>query len=239
MENNEENKNQENNKKTVNEGLGSINVDDIKKETSQTVQHVRETLKSVNLKEDTEKTKGFLKELLKNPIGKLKSIIENPAPYMKTAMLLMIIYMVAGAANSISGFRFNYFLDDVIEGLFSALKGGVAPLLSIIVLSAIVLIRNKNKSNSLINIMVVLVIAKIPSIIGAVITILEIFGSNVRRLTGPINSVCYILSIVLTYFALKFLFEEKDEESFIKQFAVVYGIYCIVDVVAGLFGIYI
>lgn len=243
MENNEENKNQENNPKTVNEGLGSINVDGIKKETSQTVQHVKETLKTVNLKEDTEQTKGFLKEMLKNPIGKLKSIIENPAPYMKTAMLLMIVFMLARAVHSISyriaGFRLNRFFDDFIGELFSALKSGVAPLLGVIVLSAIVLIRNKNKSNSLVNIMTVLIIAKIPSIIGAVISILDIFGSNVGRLTSPINSVCYILSIVLTYFALKFMFDEKDEESFIKQFAVIYGIYCIADIVVGLFGIYI
>lgn len=219
-----------------------INVDEIKKETSETVQQVKDTIKTVNLKEDAEQAKGFLKEMWKNPIKAISNVAKNPAPYFKMAILLMTVWMLAAAITTLnisSLLSFRYLFENLVREFISAVKSGISPLLGIVILSTIVFVKDKSKKHSLTGIMSVLVIAKIPSVLAQVISVLRIFGSSVVRLTSPIGSACHVLSVVLTYFALKTLFANDDDDNFIRQFVVIYAIYCIAAVVTGLFGLYI
>ena len=51
-----------------------INTEDLKKETKETVNKVKETIKNVDFKEDTKATKGFLKEMFSNPFEEIKKL---------------------------------------------------------------------------------------------------------------------------------------------------------------------
>ena len=59
---------------------------------------------------------------------------------------------------------------------------------------------------------------------------------NVRRMA--VISVLSAISIVLTYFAVKFVFNKKDEEA-IKTFVLVEVIYIVVAFILSFIGIYI
>ena len=52
------------------------------------------------------------------------------------------------------------------------------------------------------------------------------------------SSLCSAISIVLTYFAVKFVFNKKDEEA-IKTFVLVEVIYIVVAFILSFIGIYI
>lgn len=70
----------------------TIDTENLKSETSSTINQVRETIKKVNLKDDTEKTKGVLLEFIKNPVNKMKDIANADGTYFRTAIVLLIVW---------------------------------------------------------------------------------------------------------------------------------------------------
>ena len=79
---------------------------------------------------------------------------------------------------------------------------------------------------------------KIPVIISALISLINLLSSSAYKITSPISSLCSAISIVLTYFAVKFVFNKKDEEA-IKTFVLVEVIYIVVAFILSFIGIYI
>ena len=74
----------------------SINTDEIKNETVNTVNQEKKSMKNVNVKEEAKATKGFVIEMFKNPLGKIKEIANDTTnQYFKTAILLLIVWVVA------------------------------------------------------------------------------------------------------------------------------------------------
>ena len=55
----------------------SILTDELKKEASESVNQVKDIIKNVDIKEEARKTQGFFKEMMANPIGKIKAIAGN------------------------------------------------------------------------------------------------------------------------------------------------------------------
>ena len=55
--------------------------EELKNEASSTVSEVKDTIKQVDIKKDSIETKGFVTELFKDPLGKIKEIVtkENKA----------------------------------------------------------------------------------------------------------------------------------------------------------------
>lgn len=223
------------------EAQNAINVDELKKETTETVKQFKDTIKSVNLKEDTEATKGFVKEFIKDPLATIKSIASNPTPFIKTAILLIIVWAAASALNNLTiwSLGFKYLFRNMLDSMLSFIKGGVAPLLAMLILSGIVFVKDKKKTNSLIGVMTTLIVAQIPRIFAEVVSILTILGRNVNMITSPITKFCSVLSIILTYFAVKYLLDKEEDNSFIKEYVIIYVIYCIASIFTRFFGIFI
>ena len=53
-----------------------VNAEELKSEASTTVNQVKDTIKNVDIKKDSIETKGFISELFKDPLGKIKEIVE-------------------------------------------------------------------------------------------------------------------------------------------------------------------
>lgn len=208
----------------------TIDTENLKNETSSTIDQVRETIKKVNLKEDTEETKGFLLEFFKNPINKIKDIANADNTYFKTAIVLLIIwtaaeliqnlYYVIDLSSIANFFRYGFF-----DSILSIIMATISPVLGIVVFSLIVLVMNKERKKSLSSIIAAVTLAKIPTILAAVLNILVIISSQVSRITGPITSLCYVISTVLLYFGIKELYLKEDDNSFIKTFITIEAIY--------------
>ena len=49
----------------------NVNAEDVKKETEETVNQVKDTIKNVDLKNDSKEAKGFFFSFFKNPLGEI------------------------------------------------------------------------------------------------------------------------------------------------------------------------
>ena len=98
--------------------------------------------------------------------------------------------------------------------------------------------KNKEKKKSLTTMITAVTVAQIPVIISALISLINLLSSSAYKITSPISSLCSAISIVLTYFAVKFVFNKKDEEA-IKTFVLVEVIYIVVAFILSFIGIYI
>ena len=91
------------------------NVEAYKEETVKTFNEVKENLKNVDIKQEAQKGKGFLKDLWTRPIEKIKEIAKDESnSYFKTIVLVIALWCIAVAVLEIIGlssikslFRFN------------------------------------------------------------------------------------------------------------------------------------
>lgn len=227
-----------------NEGTSEIkekivsNTDELKNETVDAVKQVKENMKNVDVKEEAKAAKGFILEMVKNPLEKIKEIVNDSTnKYFKTAIILVIVWMVAALFGRIS---FKYFSwSSFGSTLLSYIKTILAPLFSVIAMSVIIFIINKKSKKSLITVLTTVVTAKLPVIIAEVISLLTIISSNISPITSKIETFGGIISTIFMYFAVKDLFDIEDEKTGFNKFVVVEAIYIVVAFVIRYLGIYI
>lgn len=229
-ENNQNNQNNENN--------SNINTEEIKQQTVSTVNEVRDTLKNVNVKNDTKEATGLIKELFKNPIDKLAEISKGENNNHFKLLLIIAIVWVAVELISTSFAVSSYFWgSNFLNKTLTVLKSGVAPILTLVALSVIIMVLNKGQKKSFTTVFSVVTTAKIPVVIGEIIGLLTIISSNASTVTSPIKGFCTVISIVLLYFGTKSLYNEQEDKTFVKQFALIMGIFYIVKFAISFLGI--
>ncbi len=217
-----------------------INTDEILKETSETINEVKDqvkgTFKKEEIKNSAKETKNFISGMFKNPVGELKNIAEDSSnATFKYAIILIIIWIVAVAILKI----YNLSTWNIFRNVLLLIKAMLAPVLSILVLAVTLLVLNKKKGKSLITLISVVTATKLPIVIASVVNLLRLISSRITTITSPFSAFCTVLSAVLLYFGAKFVFEEEDDKEFIKTFAIIEGIFYIAYIVIGLLEIYI
>ena len=218
------------------------NVDELKKETVDTVNQVKETIKNVDIKNDAKEATGFVSAMFKDPFGNIQQIANDSTnKHFKTAILLVIVWMaiilidrIFGAYYAPNGFSFSFAFKQIL-GFVKAVLG---PVVGVVVLSGIICVMNKENKKSLITTMTAIVTAKVPVIISTAVTLLTIIDTKISMLTVPFASLCSVISIVLTYFATKTIFGEEQNSKFFKKFVIIEAIYYVVYIVVSLLGIY-
>lgn len=218
----------------------SIDTENLKNETVETAKKVKESIKGTNIKEETKQTKGFVMEMFKDPLGKLKEVAnDNSGKYLKTAIILIIIWTIIVFINSTYATIHYWGFSRVFSNILNVLKRILAPALGIVIYSLIVLVLNKKNKKSLTTTISTITITQIPLMIASLVSLLTIFSSKVSLITTPFSKLCSVIAIVLGYFGFKMLFEEEKSNNFIKKYTIIQGIYFIAYIVVGLFGIYI
>lgn len=234
-----------------NQNNQNFSTEEIKQEAVNTANQVKETLKNTDLKQDANATKGFVSNLFKNPIQEVERVAKSSKnEFLKIAIIVFAVWVVVTLIDGVIGVfksysyysslytTFGSFLKNSVSNIFSVVKGVLAPVLSVAVLSAIAYFMGKDKKKPFIHVATSIVIAKIPVVIAAIVSLIEVFGSQVYKLTTPFSSFCSILSTVLLYFTLKSLYEEKEDNTFIKKFAIIMGIFYIARFIISFLGIY-
>ena len=213
---------------------GSFDTEKLKSETTNTVNQVKDTIKNVNIKQDSIETKDFVKNLFVKPVEEIKKVVEdNTGKTFKYAIIIIAIWTI------IKLFRLCFsgvFKQTAGAAIWAIVRAIITPALGIIVLAVIMLMLNKEKKKSLTTMITAVTVAQIPVIISALISLINLLSSY--KITSPISSLCSAISIVLTYFAVKFVFNKKDEEA-IKTFVLVEVIYIVVAFILSFIGIYI
>ncbi len=230
----EENSNEKENDK-------KIDTDKILKETTNTINEVKDQVKGSfkkdELKNSAKETTNFIVGMFKNPLEELKNIASDKTnKNFKYAVILAIIWIVAVLILRIYNSSLSW---NVVKYLLPLVKSAVAPILVILVLSIIIFVMNRNKDKNLITVMTVVTAAKLPVVIASVINLLRLISSRVTTVTSPFASLCAIISTVLVYFGAKFVLGEEDDKSYIKKFVLIEAIYYIAYIVLGLLEIYI
>ena len=214
----------------------------IKNETVKTAKEVKETIKNVDIKKDAKATTGFITEMVKKPLSRLKEIAEDKEHKdFKFAILLVAVWMIVAGVVSLIGYHSieTFFKYNVGEHILDLLKRIIAPLLGLVVMSAIVFVMNKNNKKSFITVFTALIAAQIPTIVARVLYLLTIISSSVSRVLNPIDSFAYVISTIFTFFALKALFGEEDNSKFLKTFVIIEAIFYVVSFLISYLQIYI
>ena len=121
--------------------------EEVKKETVETAKKVKETVKNVNIKDETIKTKGFIGEMFKNPINKIKEIAKEDSKYFKTAIFILIIWTIAVFIKATYSTIYYWGFSRVFTNILDVLKSILAPVLGIIVYSVVIFVINKKNKN--------------------------------------------------------------------------------------------
>ena len=214
----------------------TVNTEEIKNETAETVKQVKESMKNVNVKEEAKATKGFVGEMFKNPLEKIEEIANDTTnKHFKTAIVLVIIWTIAALLGTISFKYFRWY--NIGNTLLGYIKVILVPVLIVVVMSAIIYLMNKKTKRSLTTILTTVTAAKLPIIIAKVISLLSLFSYSITTITSRITSFCSIISTVFMYFAIKSLYGEKEEKTAFKNFAIIEAIYIIAAFVIAYLGI--
>ena len=220
-----------------------VNTQEIKEETFKTAKEVKETIKNVDIKKDAKATTGFITEMVKKPLERLKEIAtDKEHKDFKYAIVLAIVWIiVSGILHIATKYPSidNFFAYNFTKHFLALIKAMIAPVLAIIVMSIIVFVINKNNKKSFITVLTSITAAKIPVIVADVIGILYLISSSISRLLNPFTMFCSAISIVFTFFAIKALCEEENNTKFLKTFIIIEAIYYVVYLVISYLEIYI
>ena len=223
----------ENNEKISNQAK------EVKEETVETAKKIKETVKNVNIKEETAKTKNFILAMFNDPIGEIKRIANDDSNHFKTALFVLIIWTIAVFIKSTYSTIYYWGLERVFYNILGVLKEILVPVIGVFVYVIIVFLLDKNKSKKMTSIISTITAAQLPMVISSIISILTIISRDFSKISVTINGFCMVIATVLSYFGFKSLLNEEDDSKFIKKFVIIQLIYYAVAFVLTFLGIFI
>ena len=216
----------------------NLNTEELKKETVETVNQVKETIKNVDIKNDAKEATGFVTSMFKDPFGTIKTIVDDSNnKHFKTAIIFVAIWTIVVFIKALS-LKFWSF-DALFRNMLSLIKTIIAPALGIVVLSGIIYFMNKENKKSLVTIITAVTTAKIPVIVASVVSLLTMFSASAYKITTPFASLCSVVSVILTYFTAKNIFKEEQNSKFFKKFVAIEAIYYVAYILISFLEIYI
>ena len=228
----------------------NYSVEDLKKETKQTVDQIKETIKSTDLKNDSKAAKGFFSSFFKNPLEEIKKCaFDKKNSFLKIAIIILLVWLIALFISEVFSIAnrylfgaygsFSYFFRNLFPNMLNIIKELIAPIISIAILSGLTYGFNKNKDKSFLSIASTIIIAHIPVIVANIVNLLTIFGSGISKITSCFSSFCSILYYILLYFAIKHLSGESENKSYFWKFALIIGIFYVAKFIFSYLGIYL
>ena len=217
-----------------------VNAEELKNETVNTVNEVKETIKNVDIKKDTIETKNFVKEMFTNPLEKIKEIVSDDSnKYLKYAIIILAIWVASILIKSLFTVAGIWKFSVAWKTLLSIIKSTVAPILEVLAISVIILLFNKNNKKKLTTIITAVTTAQIPVVIASVLKLTLIISSSMSKLLTPFTGFCSAISLILTYFTAKSVLEVDKNSEFIKKFVLIEACYYVVYFVLTFLEIYI
>lgn len=222
--------------------------EEIKQEVKEAVTENEKTAGNTNVKKDYTASKNFFKNILKTPYDEIKNVANSPKSYFIIILVSFITWVVAELIGgiislirnmvSLSWYSniFSYLADSFMDiiGLFFTILG---PAIIIAALSLIIYLFMKNKKKNYLTIASTLIVSYIPVITSSIISLLGYVNTYVARFTNTYASFCSVITAILTYFAIKALYSEEDDNKATITYLIIMGIYFAFVLVLKLFGI--
>lgn len=211
----------------------------IKEEATDAVNQVKDTIKNVDIKKDSLETKGFIVEMFKNPLEKIREIAtKNDKKFLKYVIIILVIWCISELVHEIFTLNiWGYF--NLGKNILRVIIAGITPIISILVMSIIVfLVKGKNKKN-LTTIVSTITSANIPMVIASIVSLLTLINIRANVLTNPFAQLCNVITVILNYFGIKSLLGIEKNSEYIKKFVIIEAIFYIVYIVLSFLDIYI
>lgn len=192
----------------------------------------------VDFMDGTQNCKNFFSSFFSNPIKTLKNISQSKHNlFFNTSIIILLFWVVImffhaliGTAYSSNGFCI----------FLTAVRDLTIPIISVGFMALIIycIDPNKDEKCNLTNTITSVIVCKIPVIIASFISLINLVSNKAYYITNPITYFCISLSLLLTYFAIKYLYKESEDFKSFKRFMVVYGIFYGVYLILSFLGIY-
>ena len=192
----------------------------------------------VDFKDGTQNCKNFFSSFFSNPIKTLKNISQSKHNlFFNTSIIILLFWVLIMFFNALFGTTYSS------NGLYiflTAVRDLTIPIISVGFMALIIycIDPNKDEKCNLTNTLTSVIVCKIPVIIASFISLINLVSNKAYYITNPITYFCISLSILLTYFAIKYLYKECEDFKSFKRFMVVYGIFYGVYLILSFLGIY-
>ena len=192
----------------------------------------------VDFKDGTQNCKNFFSSFFSNPIKTLKNISQSKHNlFFNTSIIILLFWVLIMFFNALFGTTYSS------NGLYiflTAVRDLTIPIISVGFMALIIycIDPNKDEKCNLTNTITSVIVCKIPVIIASLISLINLVSNKAYYITNPITYFCISLSILLTYFAIKYLYKECEDFKSFKRFMVVYGIFYGVYLILSFLGIY-
>ena len=211
---------------------------DLKKETTEAISQVKEVIKNVDIKEETERTKGFFLDMLGNPIGKIKEVSGSESQFLSVAIVILAVWTAAAFLRSvIFAISITWRFRDILPRIVSVITSTISPAAVVLVLSLGVYIFYKDKIKRFMPVVITITIASAPRALGAVLSILSALIPTSAIIISSAGAFLYLISVVLVYFGLKAILGADDDEKFFVSFIKIQCVYFVARVVLSAFGV--
>lgn len=213
----------------------TLNTDELKKEASETATKVKDTIKEIKIKDETKNAKNFVQEMVKDPIKKTSEITKDKEnKYLKTSVFMILVWMLSEFIfSALSYSKYSSFGRNVL----SILKSTLSPLCIVLVLTLIIFVLNKKHKKNLTTVLSTVVTVYLPMVVSSIVHLLYLIDYQMIKIITPVSALATFISVVLSYFAMKDLFEEETELGTFKKFVLVEVIYFAVAIVFSFIGI--
>lgn len=193
-----------------------IDKEELKNETKDTVDQIKDTIKNTDFKKDALETQGFVKEMVSNPIEAVKRAASGENILSK-AIILIVLWIALNVLGSLTGFLPVKFEDKILH----IIKVTIDPIVRVLAPALVILILNKNNKKSLITNICTMSVASIPMIAYSALRIVGNLVSGIYVIITPLHTALNAITLILIYFGVKELCEEEEDKNVIIKFAIV------------------
>lgn len=194
-----------------------VSAEELKEETKQTFNKVKDEIKDANFKEETIEATNFVKEMFMDPVGAVKNVTNEVGPKLITVIILVIGVMLSNLLKNIIWAVGVESIGDSLWKIITSLTGGLCVVL---VPAFIAYLFNRNSERSLLTSISLMAMANVPTIIINILNAISRFVYKLAGIIGVLNQGLEVAHIVLTYFALKTFCKEEDD-LFIFKFVII------------------
>lgn len=215
----------------------SEEAENIKNETKDTINKVKDKVKNTDFKKDADETTSFVKEMFLNPIDAVKRAA-NEESIIGKVIILMIVFIAATVLGTIISLVKYSSLFSFGHNILRFVLSFVRPIITVLVPSIVILLFNRENKKNLITVISTVVVAYIPRIINSVLVILDLLISKITLVTSPLETALAAITIILGYFGVKELFGKDDNTEMLKKYAIILFVSELILVVLTEIGIY-
>lgn len=229
----EENNNNNNEK----EFSVDINKEELKNQTKDTVNQVKESFKNTNFKDEANKTKGFVLKMISSPFSTIQEVVSEKENYFSNAVMLVVAYLAAIFIEYIVELLMYDSMHFVFKTIFMRLFN---PLCFIVAVAAATSIFGGKNKKTLTTILAGIAISRVPSIFNVLVSAISTICSKIFSITlltyafSAVESTLSFLSTALLFLAIFGVIsqDEDDDKKFRKTAVIMLVAYAITNLVS-------